>query len=75
MSDLQAFLAKMDAQKALAEKAKEASKGFGGSSGAIFAMNKTLGTSLCPYCNEHVMLSTKCKKDTLGRYHMDLIDS
>ncbi len=74
MSDLRAFLAKMDAEKALAEKAREASKGFGGASGAIFAMNKTLGTSLCPCCNEQVMLTTKCKKDTHGRYHMDLID-
>ena len=48
MSDLRAFLAKMDAEKALAEKAREASKGFGEASGAIFGLNKTLGTSLCP---------------------------
>lgn len=53
--DLQAFLAKMDAEKAktqLIQKAKDASQGFGAASSAIATLNVMMGTSLCPCCNK-----------------------
>ena len=70
--DFKAFIAKIDAQKAMHQKAKEASQGFGDASTAIYALNMMTGTSLCPFCNQHVMLSTKCRA-RMGEYHMDLI--
>ena len=71
--DFKAFIAKIDAQKAMHQKAKEASQGFGDASTAIYALNMMTGTSLCPCCKKQVMLSTKCDVDPWRRYHTDLI--
>ena len=70
--ELTQLLAKIDAEKAMHQKAKEASQGFGDASMAIYALNMMTGTSLCPFCNQQVMLSTKCRA-RVGEYHMDLI--